>query len=317
MSLALVTGVAGFIGSRLALRLLEEGYAVRGVDCFTDYYDCKLKERNISLLQGNPNFTLLRENLCLAPEKLLDGAELVFHQAAQPGVRSSWGRDFAVYTRLNILAAQELLEAARRAGPVRFIFASSSSVYGEAKSLPMHEEDLPQPISPYGVSKLAAEHLCRLYYHNFGVPTVSLRYFTVYGPGQRPDMAFHRFIRALLKEEALVVYGNGEQTRDFTYIDDIVEANLAAAQNEEATGGVFNIGGGSRVSINEVIRTLGEIGGKELRVEYRAAQEGDPGHTYADTLRARAVLGFQPRYTLREGLALQLKDMEALLGEGL
>ena len=313
----LVTGAAGFIGSRLALRLLEEGYTVRGADCFTEYYDRRIKERNIAPLLEYPGFTLLREDVAARPAELLREVELVFHQAAQAGVRASWGDEFAEYTHHNILATQRLLEAARGAALKRFVYASSSSVYGEAVSLPMKEDDLPAPFSPYGVSKLAGEHLCRLYARNFGVPAVALRYFTVYGPGQRPDMAFHRFIRAVLKGEEPVVYGTGEQTRDFTYVGDIVEANIAAARAAGAAGKVYNLGGGARASVKQVLGLLGELAGAAVKVAYRPVPAGDPAHTYADTARARRELGFNPRTVLKEGLAAQIEYMEALLGEGL
>jgi len=183
--------------------------------------------------------------------------------------------------------------------------------------LPMEEESLPRPVSPYGVSKLAAEHLCSLYYRNFKVPTVSLRYFTVYGPGQRPDMAFHRFVRAAYQQEELTIFGIGEQTRDFTFIDDIVEANLAASRREEAVGNIYNIGGGSRISINGVISILNRLVGQSLKVKYLPVQAGDPPHTYADTSRARQDLGFSPQVTLEEGLKEQIQDLTALFQEGL
>lgn len=313
--LSLVTGVAGFIGSHLARRLLSEGHQVRGVDCFTDYYPRWIKERNIRSLREHPCFTLLERDLLDFSDQLLEGVDLIFHQAAQPGVRASWGQEFSIYTRNNILVTQRLLEAARKYNLKRFVFASSSSVYGEANSLPMKEENLPRPVSPYGVSKLAAEHLCTLYYRNFKVPTVSLRYFTVYGPGQRPDMAFYRFIRAACRQDELQIFGTGEQTRDFTFVDDIVEANLAASLREEAVGNIYNIGGGSRISINGVISILSRLTGKPLKVNYLPAQAGDPPHTYADTGRAREDLGFIPRVTLYEGLKEQIRDLTAFFLE--
>lgn len=313
----LVTGAAGFVGSRLSRRLLDEGYTVRGVDCFTDYYDRRIKERNIAQLSGDPSFTLMEEDLVDNPVELIRDVDLVFHQAAQAGVRASWGREFAHYTHHNILATQRLLEVSRDAGLKRFVYASSSSVYGDAASLPMREDDLPRPISPYGVSKLAAEHLCILYHHNFGVPTVSLRYFTVYGPGQRPDMAFHRFLRAVLGGEELVIYGTGEQTRDFTYIDDIVEANLAAARAEAAVGKVYNIGGGSRITVNGVIGLISEVTGMPVKVQYQPLQAGDPPHTYADTARAAADLEYSPRTRIEEGLSAQAAYLKDLLNEGM
>jgi len=304
----LVTGVAGFIGSHLARRLLAEGCRVIGVDLFTDYYDREIKEGKISDLLTDDSFTLIRQDLANLAGSHLDEVQWVFHQAAQAGVRASWGREFAHYTYHNVLATQRLLEWARSSNIERFVYASSSSVYGESGKLPMHEEDLPGPISPYGVTKLAAEHLCNLYYKNFAVPVISLRYFTVYGPGQRPDMAFHRFISAMLKGEELVIYGSGEQTRDFTFIEDIVEANLAAALAGKLKGRVYNIGGGSRISVNGVLEILGRLSGKPVRVRHEPVQAGDPPHTYADTTRAREELNFKPRISLEDGLDVMLKS---------
>jgi len=300
----LVSGAAGFVGSHLCRRLLEAGCRVIGIDCFTDYYERSLKENNLGLLQNLGDFSLIEADLAAIDGLNLEeeGIEWVFHQAAQAGVRASWGKEFSLYTHHNVLATQRLLEWARLNRPERLVYASSSSVYGDTDKLPMHEEDLPVPMSPYGVTKLAAEHLCNLYRQNFSVPAVSLRYFTVYGPGQRPDMAFNRFIRAIRAGEELVVYGSGEQTRDFTYIDDIVEANLAAAMAQKAEGSVYNIGGGSRISVNGILKMLGAITGMEVKVRHEAVQAGDPPHTYADTGRAKEELNFEPRFTLEEGL---------------
>ncbi|HID87159.1 MAG TPA: NAD-dependent epimerase/dehydratase family protein [Anaerolineae bacterium] len=306
-SRCLVTGVAGFIGSHLAERLIVEGHEVIGVDCFTDYYPRPVKEQNLAELRRSDRFRFVEADLRtadLAP--LLEGVETVFHQAAQAGVRASWGADFAVYTQNNVLATQRLLEAARGSGIKKFIYASSSSVYGDTPDLPMREESLPRPISPYGVTKLAGEHLCQLYHANFGVPTVSLRYFTVYGPRQRPDMAFHKFIRAILSGQPIAIYGDGEQTRDFTFISDAVEANILAMAYP-GEGEIFNIGGGSRVSVNRVIELLEEITGREAVVEHQAAQPGDVRHTLADTTAARERLGFVPRVGLEEGLRAQVE----------
>jgi len=302
----LVTGAAGFIGSHLAERLIAEGYKVVGVDCFTDYYPRPVKERNLAELRNSDRFRFVEADLRFVDlEPLLDGVNYVFHQAAQAGVRASWGENFTIYTEHNVLATQRLLEAVKGREIARFIYASSSSIYGDTPDLPMREDSLPRPISPYGVTKLAGEHLCQLYHTNFGVPTVSLRYFTVYGPRQRPDMAFHRFIRAILEGKPLIVYGDGEQTRDFTYISDAVEANLLAMRCAPP-GAIFNIGGGSRVSINYAIRLLEKILGKKAIVGYQEAQHGDVRHTLADTSAAREVLGFIPKVGLKEGLRAQL-----------
>ncbi len=300
--MCLVTGAAGFIGSHLVRHLLGEGHRVTGIDSFTDYYDPKIKWNNIADLLQHSQFDLIEADLVEAIDSLPGAVEWVFHQAAQAGVRASWGSEFEQYTRQNILATQCLLEWARVEKPQRFIFASSSSVYGNVEKLPMHEDDSLKPLSPYGVTKLAAENLCTLYHENFAVPTVSLRYFTVYGPGQRPDMAFHRFIRAIMEGKEPTLYGSGDQTRDFTYIDDIVSANLAAAVNPQAVGRVYNIGGGSRISLNGVIALLAEIAAKPVRVKREELSAGDPLHTFADTRRAKNELGYYPQTGIEVGL---------------
>jgi nucleoside-diphosphate-sugar epimerase len=299
----LVTGAAGFVGSHLAERLSDLGHEVQGVDCFLDYYPRAMKERNLAELGERGNFRLAETDLSrddLRP--LLEGVDWVFHQAAQAGVRASWGRDFEIYAVNNVLATQRLLEASRDAQVRRFVYASSSSVYGDTRDLPMREESLPRPISPYGVTKLAAEHLCWLYWRSQSVPTISLRYFTVYGPRQRPDMAFHRFLKGALRGEEITLYDDGEQTRDFTYVSDVVGANLAAASRGEG-GEVFNIGGGSEVSVNRVLQTIEEISGRRLRVRREERQKGDVRHTAADCSRALDRLGFRPAVTLAEGLS--------------
>lgn len=308
----LVTGVAGFVGSHLASRLLQEGCRVIGMDCFTDYYDYQIKENNVKGLLGHPLFKLIPEDIVKIEqcEMESEAVQWVFHQAAQAGVRASWGEEFAHYTHHNVLGTQRLLEWARRCKPEKFVYASSSSVYGDTGKLPMHEGDLPRPLSPYGVTKLAAEHLCNLYHQNFAVPATSLRYFTVYGPGQRPDMAFHRFISAILQGEELTIYGSGEQTRDFTFVGDIVEANLAAAREKKSAGRVYNIGGGTRISVNGVLEILGRLSGREVKVKYEPIQAGDPPHTYADTTRAREELKFTPKTSLEEGLAIMIKSFD-------
>jgi nucleoside-diphosphate-sugar epimerase len=300
-----VTGVAGFIGSHLAERLVADGCEVVGVDCLTDYYDPALKEQNLAGLVDGPRFELVRNDLASADlSHLLDGADHVFHQAGQPGVRRSWGQSFEPYVTRNILATQRLLEASLSAsGLRRFVNASSSSVYGEAPELPVSELALPRPVSPYGVTKLAAEHLATLY-ARLGVPTVSLRYFTVYGPRQRPDMAFNVFLHALLDGRPILVNGDGEQTRDFTFIADAVEANVAAAAAplERVSGRTYNVGGGSRVTVSHTLRLLEEITGKRANVEHGPAQPGDARDTYADTSAAQSDLGWAPAWTLADGL---------------
>jgi nucleoside-diphosphate-sugar epimerase len=310
---ALVTGAAGFVGSHLCRRLLEDGWEVRGIDCFTPFYDPGQKERNLASLLGHPAFTFERADLRTADLRpLCAGAEVIFHLAAQAGVRSSWGAAFADYTSHNINATQRLLEAAAGLPLRRFVYASSSSVYGEAPVYPMPEDGPLRPISPYGVTKLAGEHLVRLYAQSAGLPTVSLRYFTVYGPRQRPDMGFHRFFRALLTGDALTVFGDGSQTRDFTYVDDVTQANLQAALHGRA-GEVYNISGGSRVQLMEVIRLMERLTGTTARIQSLPRQKGDPANTGGDSSRAREELGYRPQVALEDGLARMAQWMERLL----
>jgi len=298
----LITGAAGFIGSWLCERLLSLGHDVVGVDCLTDYYPPEVKRNNLDAAIRDSRFTFLEQDLLEADlTSILDGCDIVFHQAAQAGVRASWGKSFETYTNNNVLATQRLLEAARELPIKRFVFASSSSVYGNAKSIPVSEDEPTLPISPYGVTKLAAENLCRLYHQNFGVPTVSLRYFTVFGPRQRPDMAFHKFIKAMIRDEAIPVYGSGEQTRDFTFIEDAVDANILAMEKGR-DGAVYNIGGGSRISLNRAIELLERIIGKKAKRNESGSQKGDVLHTWSDTALAQAELGFKPRYDLEKGL---------------
>ena len=310
---ALVTGAAGFIGSHLSGSLIQKGFDVVGIDNFTDYYPRTIKETNITQLRGENNFEFVEASLLEVDlAKLLDGVEVVFHEAAQAGVRASWGQNFKIYSDNNILATQMLLEACCRSPVKKLIYGSSSSVYGDTPDLPMKESSLPCPVSPYGVSKLAAEHLCFLYYKNFGIPAVSLRYFTVYGPRQRPDMAFHRFFKWALKNETIRVYGDGQQTRDFTYIDDIVEANLLALE-KGAPGKVYNIGGGSRISLERVIQIISEITGRQLKVDYQEKEKGDVRHTMADTTRAQRELYYSPKVSIREGLQAEYEWIKGLV----
>jgi UDP-glucose 4-epimerase len=311
---ALVTGVAGFIGSTLAEKLLADGADVVGIDCFTDYYPRPVKERNLSGLIAQPRFRFVESTLQQADlAALLKDRTHVFHLAAQAGVRKSWGRDFAVYTVNNIEATQVLLEAACGAPALeRIVYASSSSVYGDRVAMPMREDALPQPVSPYGVTKLAAEQLCYLYHVNYGVPTVALRYFTVYGPRQRPDMGFHKFLRAAIRDEPITVFGDGEQTRDFTFVHDAVAATAAAAVRG-VPGRVYNIGGGSRVSINQVFEMIGRVSGRPPRIDVDPAQKGDMRHTYADTSLAQADLGFRPTVGLEEGIAAEYRWLSGVL----
>ena len=304
---ALVTGTAGFIGSHLAAALLERGWDVTGLDCFTDYYPRPLKEANLETVAGRGRFRFVESSIQQADlPALLDGITHVFHLAAQAGVRKSWGRDFRTYTENNVDASQRLLEACVGRPLARFVYASSSSIYGDNAPIPMREDALPQPVSPYGVTKLAAEHLCHLYGVNHGVPATSMRYFTVYGPRQRPDMGFHRFIRAAIRNEPVTLYGDGEQTRDFTFVTDAVAATIAAGERG-VTGRAYNVGGGSRVTINHVLEIIGRVSGRALKIQREPAQKGDMRDTYADTSLARADLGFAPRVTLEEGIEAEYK----------
>jgi nucleoside-diphosphate-sugar epimerase len=311
-----VTGVAGFIGSHLAEALVDRGHEVVGVDCFTPAYSPASKRRNLQRLLGHPAFRLVEGDLVtLALDAWLEGAGVVFHQAAQPGVRSSWGRDFAIYVHHNVLATQCLLEACARTGVPRLVAASSSSVYGDAPVHPTTEESITRPVSPYGVTKLASEHLC-LAYGRPGVAALSvatLRYFTVYGPRQRPDMAFHRFLRAAYAGEPITVFGDGEQTRDFTYVEDAVRANLLAMRapiHAEA----INVGGGRQVTLNQTLELVGQCTGRRLRIERAPAQAGDARHTGSDGTRAEALLGYRPDVSLEQGLAEQAAWVAAELG---
>jgi len=312
---ALVTGVAGFIGSTLATALTDRGAEVVGIDCFTDYYARNIKEQNLAALRTRPAFRFVEAPIQTAPlDELLEGVTHVFHLAAQAGVRGSWGDQFRTYTTNNVDATQRLLEAVKDRKIERLVYASSSSVYGDVAAIPMREDAYLQPLSPYGVTKLAAEHLCHLYYVNHGVPTVSLRYFTVYGPRQRPDMGFHRFIRAALTGGSISLFGDGEQTRDFTFIADIVAATMAAGDRGRP-GAVYNIGGGSRVTINQVLELIGRLTGRPLNIRRLPAEKGDMRDTFADTTRARTDLGFAPSHTLESGLAAECAWLSTVLEE--
>ncbi|HEX7263193.1 MAG TPA: NAD-dependent epimerase/dehydratase family protein [Candidatus Dormibacteraeota bacterium] len=302
---AVVTGAGGFIGSHLSERLLADGHEVVGIDSFTDYYPRARKEQNLEAARSHRNFSF--EELDLVDGNIagvLEGADFVYHLAGQPGVRPSWGDQFDRYARDNLIATQRLLENLKGSRIKRLVFAGSSSVYGDAEAFPTRESALPRPISPYGVTKLAAEHLTHLYTRNFGIPAVSVRYFTVYGPRQRPDMAFARFMQALADGEPIEVFGDGEQTREFTFVSDAVEGTVKAATSD-VVGMVFNLGGGSRVTVNKVLATLEEISKLDLRREYLPAAPGDPRHTGASINLARERLGWEPRVSLREGLTKQ------------
>lgn len=306
---ALVTGAAGFVGSNLASRLIGDGHSVIGIDSLTPYYAPELKRRNLETLRGD-GFELIEADINEVDlDAVLDGIDVVYHQAGQPGVRSSWGREFETYTQNNVVATQRLLEASRRQGRLqKFVYASSSSIYGDAERFPTTERDVPQPVSPYGVTKLAAEHLVSLYGVNFGVPTISLRYFTVYGPGQRPDMAFTRFVQSALSEREIRIFGTGEQIRDFTFIDDIVEANRLAGESVSAKPGeVVNVSGGSNISVNEVLDILAGLAGHPLNISYVQRAAGDVSRTGGASDRAAEILGWKSSVGIEEGLRRQLE----------
>ncbi len=307
MSRCLITGVAGFIGSSLAERLVAGGREVVGVDCFTGNYARELKGANLRSLLKNRRFRFSELDLRTgALEPLLDGVEAVFHQAALPGVRQSWGSEFEKYCGHNILATQRLLEACKERRIERFVHASSSSVYGESETMPTPEALSPAPISPYGLTKLAADKLCEIYWKNFGVPVVLLRYFTVYGPRQRPDMAFQKFFLAIRERRPLEIYGDGTQTRDFTFIQDAIEANLSAITSPKSIlGRVYNIGGGARMTLNHVLDQIQKIVKVDLSVNRSPVQKGDPKNTSADIHLAHQQLGYSPKVGIEEGLRQQ------------
>ena len=298
----LVTGAAGFIGSHLCQRLLNKGHSVTGIDSFADFYPKWIKDKNLLPIQDDVQFRLIDKNINdIDLDPLISEADCIFHLAAQAGVRTSWGDNFAIYTENNILATQKLLEAAKGQQIDKFIYASSSSVYGLCPQLPMTETSPLLPFSPYGVSKLAGEHLGQLYCMNFGVPVVSLRFFTVYGPGQRPDMAFHRFMKAIIEDKPLPLFGDGQQTRDFTYYTDILDAILLALVKGK-DGEVYNIGGGNQRKILDIFSLLEKVTRKKVRPQKEEKQKGDVFHTHADIRKAQKDLGYSPATPLEEGL---------------
>jgi nucleoside-diphosphate-sugar epimerase len=312
-SLALVTGAAGFVGSHLAEALLVSGCAVRGVDCFNDNYGRAQKLHNLHHLTAWREFEFVPVDLALGSlAGLVSDCDVVFHLAAEPGVRSSWGSRYEQYLRNNVLAPQHLLEAARESPGVRVVYASSSSVYGDASVRPTPEATALHPRSPYGQTKVAMEHLCELYRQTFDIDVVGLRYFTVYGPRQRPDMAFHRICAAALSQTAFPLFGDGRQTRDFTYVDDVVAATLAAGRADLDGDRIFNIGGGSPASLLETIEIVSALAGHPLDVERQSPGDGDVRDTAADTALARRVLGFSPEVSLGAGLARQFEWQRGL-----
>jgi nucleoside-diphosphate-sugar epimerase len=305
MRTVLVTGCAGFVGSHVAEACLARGDRVVGIDSLTDYYDVEQKWSNIRVLQQHADFRFVHDDIISVAREHVHGVDVVFHQAGQPGVRESWRTQFRDYLQRNVESTQRLLEAAVSAHTPRVVFASSSSVYGNVATYPVDELERPRPFSPYGVTKLAAEHLCSLYAENFGLTVVSLRYFTVYGPRQRPDMAIHRLIDSALSGAPFVLFGDGSQVRDFTFVGDVVRANLAAADADVPPGLVANVAGGSRCSMTELIATVGEIVGVQVNVDRREQARGDVRFTSGQIELARRALGWQPSVTLQTGLELQ------------
>jgi len=304
---AVVTGCAGFLGSHLCDRLLDDRREVIGVDCFTDYYPREVKQRNLATLLGRDGFTLHEIDLSADPaDGLLEGIDTVFHLAAQPGVRGSFGSQFELYVRHNVRATQRLLEEAAARPVDRFLYASSSSVYGDAQAHPVREDGPTRPMSPYGMTKVATETLAGVYQQSAGVPTVGLRYFTIYGPRQRPDMALSRFLAKALAGEDLPVFGDGRQVREFTYVSDAVDATVAAAAAGRP-GEIYNIGGGERLDLLSVIRALEELLERRLAVKHLPEQRGEARWTAANASRAAEHFGFIPSTSFREGLAAQLE----------
>jgi len=314
----LVTGCAGFIGSHLCERLVELGYVVIGVDAFTNYYSPRLKRYNIRNLLCNEKFKMIELDLSQVPVEnlvhIVSKVDYIVHEAAQPGVRSSWGIGFNEYIRHNIVATQRLLESVVRVKNIRnFVYASSSSVYGNQLTVPFKEDMLPRPHSPYGVTKLAAEHLCITYSENYNIPIVIQRYFTVYGPRQRPDMAFHKFIRSMLLNAPIEIYGDGNQKRDFTYVRDVVNAVIRAIEIGNAAGEIINIGSSNPVRLLDVIKVLANMVGVEPNIVFRAKRKGDVEVTYADISKAKSILKWSPKVSLKEGLRAQIKWMKKIL----
>ncbi|MGE5704339.1 MAG: NAD-dependent epimerase/dehydratase family protein [Clostridia bacterium] len=311
MKTALVTGCAGFIGSHLTRKLLESGYHVVGIDSFVTNYEVEIKQRTIRSFLTHPHFTFFAMSLQQMDwQAVLPGVDEIYHQAALPGVRNSWGSTFATYVDHNITATQMLLEGCLSSGThAKIVIASSSSVYGTMQEGLTNETAAIRPVSPYGVTKAAMEQICNVYVQAHGLPVVMLRYFTVYGPGQRPDMAFHRFISHMLRGKPILLYGDGKQSRDFTYVSDIVEANLLAAQHG-SPGDIFNIGGDREVELLEVVRLIGELMNTSPQLTHLPPQPGDSRRTCADIRLARHKLGYQPAVSLRAGLAEQIRSLQ-------
>lgn len=307
----LVTGAAGFIGSRLAEALQDAGHEVVGVDKLTDYYSPELKRNNFQRVAAAGVETQIRAVQELTASDVA-GMDVIFHLAGQPGVTQSWGSSFATYVEENISATAHLLELVRSVSPAtRVVLASSSSVYGTAETFPTTESITPKPFSPYGVTKLATEHLAAVYSKNFDLSTVALRYFSVFGPGQRPDMAFSKFFAAAQSGASISVYGDGEQSRDFTFVDDIVAATILAGTMELPAGSVFNLSGGTAATVNEILTSIQQITGLELNFEHVPAKPGDARRTFGDSSAFQLATGWKPKTNLTAGLTAQWNALKA------
>lgn len=306
MKTALITGVAGFIGSSLAEKLLKDNFKVIGIDSFTNYYSPHIKEKNIENCLKHSNFSFIHQDLdTLDLSTIFENTEYVFHLSAQPGARASWGKEFTTYVKNNISVTQKILESLKNNTTLKkFIFASSSSVYGNQSSIMNEDTSLTKPVSPYGVTKLASENLVNLYFKNYEIPIISLRYFTAYGPKQRPDMAFTRFFHSIIKDKKLIIFGNGEQTRDFTYVDDVVKATMNAAASDHV-GEILNIGGGSVFSLMQITEFMKEITGKELEIDFKKEQKGDVKHTSADISKSENLINYKSNTDIKYGLTQQ------------
>lgn len=310
----LVTGAAGFIGSHLCEKLLSvENNIVIGVDTFIGPTPSNLKKVNLNNIREHPRFKLLEVDLLTADlDQLLSGVDCLYHLAGMPGVRASWGNDFLPYVTNNIVATQRLLEAAKNRPLKKFVYASTSSIYGE-KHGDVSEESIPEPLSPYGITKLTGEHLCNVYNKSFNIPIVIVRFFTVYGPRQRSDMAFHRFILQILKGEPISLFGDGTQSRDFTYVRDCVDGISKIIDKENVIGETINIGGKERATINEVISIIEKLTGKRADINYLPSVSGEPKHTRADITKAKNLLGYDPRVTLIEGIEEEIKYIRSVV----
>jgi nucleoside-diphosphate-sugar epimerase len=311
MSKCFVTGVAGFIGSSVAERLIHQGHTVTGVDCFTDYYSTEQKKSNIKNLLQSQSFKFVQADVAsLDLKPYLQDADYVFHFAAQPGVRDGFGKNFDLYQKHNITGLKHMLDAAKDSPIRKFVFASSSSVYGQ-RSEPVREDIALAPLSIYGASKVNGEHMCNIYHQTFGVPVIALRFFSVYGPKQRPDMAFHKFIKAAINGDKITINGDGMQSRDFTCIHDIVDANLLAMQSG-IVGETFNVGNGKTTTIREAVNMIEQTAGIRLDIEYVTQAQGDVDRTLADISKAKELLGYNPQWSLEQGIAAEYAWLQQL-----